>query len=309
MAFLDIPNLTEKIKKHVLTYKNSGSKFNEDGDDDLFNSLRPFLSNIVYNISTQSPTYWSAGGIRMESPDEFEECMVKIKKNAVQLGKGAFGAVYNVPVNTCLKHIPKKVKHVGVKIEALKSDYNPSQTPKRLQEVVEIAKKAGELGIGPKFYDCFVTIKDGAVKIIKSFEIINGKSWENTEWKSAEEKASAVDKLNDAIHKMNEAGIIHHDLHSGNVMVDTKGKIYIIDYDMAKFAENEEGNTIYEFNNTKNNPWTPPGALSDKGLKYIYNKLIEDGTIKVATVVNNSALNNSAVKNNSANKTRKNKKE
>lgn len=308
MAFLDIPNLTEKIKKLVSTYKNSTMKFNDDNDDELFNSLRPFLRNIVYNVSTQNPTYWSAGGIRMEAPDEFEECLVKIKKNAVQLGKGAFGAVYNVPVNTCLKHIPKKVKHVGVKIESLKSDYNPSQTPKRLKEVVEIAKRAGELNIGPKFYDCFVSVIEGEVKIIKSFEIIDGQSWGNTEWKTTEEKADAVDKLNDAIHKMNEAGIIHHDLHSGNVMVGTNGKIYIIDYDMAKYAGNEESDLIYEFNDTKNNPWMPPGALSDKGLKYIYTKLMEDGTIKV-TSANKSSVNNSPVNNSPGNKTRKNKKE
>jgi predicted Ser/Thr protein kinase len=284
---LDLPKLAERIREIAQTYRPGMAIFEDIEDNEesgsLFNTLSGFLRRIVLNLSAQDPIYWKAAGIRMESPEDFADCLGKIKQDAEMLGKGFYGTVYKVPTNSCLKNIPKKVTHVGVKMEILKPDYDVNQTPARLKEVTEIARQAAEIKVGPELYDFFVTVaKDGTVQIIKIFQIIEGKSWADTEWKTSAKKHAALEKLNIAIHKMNHIGIIHHDLHSGNVMVSKSGEVYIIDYDLARKVDNEESGLISEFNHEFGNPWEPKGAASTKGLKYIYNKLVEEGSIKIA---------------------------
>jgi tRNA A-37 threonylcarbamoyl transferase component Bud32 len=45
---------------------------------------------------------------------------------------------------------------------------------------------------------------------------------------------------------MNTNGIIHHDIHLENVMV-SKDKVYLIDFDLAHFAKEDEKNEIKMF--------------------------------------------------------------
>lgn len=291
---LDLPKLTERIREIAQTYMPSANKVEENGEPDgLFKSLSGFLRRIVLNVSAQDPKYWKDAGIRMESPEEFASCVGKIKKDAKVLGKGFYGTVYKVPTNSCIRNIPKKVTHVGVKMEILKPDYDANQTPERLKEVTEIARQAAEIKVGPALYDFFVTVaKDGTVQIVKIFQIIEGKSWADTEWATPAKKQASIEKLNIAIHKMNHKGIIHHDLHSGNVMVTNSGEVYIIDYDLARKVDNEESGLISEFNYASDNPWEPKGAASTKGLKYIYDKLVEEGSIKITEAVTASPKKN-----------------
>lgn len=98
-------------------------------------------------------------------------------------------------------------------------------------------------------------------------------------------KKVALEQLDKLIHKMNKAGIIHHDLHAGNVMVSKAGRVYIVDFDLAKLVENEESDRLNGFTGT--NSWGPKGIASEKGIQYIYTKLMETGAIKV----NNGAKN------------------
>jgi predicted Ser/Thr protein kinase len=207
----------------------------------------------------------------------------KIGENSKVLGQGMFGKVLNVKRDPCLKHLPADLSRVGLKIEALKQEWRAEQEPARLAEVTEIAKKAADLGIGPALYDVFVaTNKGGGVDIIKTIEIVNGTTWASTEWESPKQKAKALADLDKAIHTMNKAGIIHHDLHSENVMVSKTGKIYIIDYDMAKYVQEEEIRELSSFNSSVPAPWEPKGVVSDKGCLYVYKKLIEEGSIKLS---------------------------
>ena len=74
---------------------------------------------------------------------------------------------------------------------------------------------------------------------------------------------------------MNKAGIIHKDLHQGNIMITKKNKIYIIDFDLSRLVENAESNQIkylhsdYKYSNIDINL-----------LNFVYNNLISNGIIK-----------------------------
>lgn len=302
-APVDIPKLAVRIQEISKGFKNNTSVNFNVSQEPLFRTMQPFIRAIVIKNQTSNSEYWESAGIRMEDPETFKACLEKVKERTKLLGQGYYGKVFNVPTEKCIKYVPKGVKHVGVKVESIKPDGDENQAPDRLKEVTMIAKKAGDLQIGPKMYDSFVTIgDDGLVQIIKVFEIVDGTSWANTDWKTEKDKKAALEQLDKHIHKMNKAGIIHHDLHAGNVMVTKDGKVYIIDFDLAKRVENEESERLNGF--TGINSWGPKGVASNKGIQYIYKKLVEEGSIKV----NNSAKTSRASKSKRNNKTKKHNK-
>lgn len=285
-AAFDIPKLRERVKAIAATY-NESAKEDADGDSaleesNIYLSIRGVLRNLVLNVQATDPNYWRKAGLRMVDPTTFANCLDEVKKNSKVLGQGFYGRVLNVPTAKCFDQIPADVKHFGLKIEMMKWDFDRNQVPEQIKMGTDIAKKAGKLGIGPDFYDVFITTDtQGSVVIIKAFEIIDGESWMKKDWKEKEREAALV-KLDKTIGIMNKAGIIHHDLHPGNVMVAKTGEIYIIDYDLAKFAAAEEHSQLSAFNDTSR-PWEPTGVASDKGVLYVYKSLIEEGTIKLPT--------------------------
>jgi predicted unusual protein kinase regulating ubiquinone biosynthesis (AarF/ABC1/UbiB family) len=79
---------------------------------------------------------------------------------------------------------------------------------------------------------------------------------------------------------MNKVGIIHHDLHNGNVMVSKSGKVFIIDYDFAGFYKDEESEYIDRFNQDYQlNRDDSLNILSLDGIAYIYNTLVKEKTL------------------------------
>ena len=165
-----------------------------------------------------------------------------------------------------------------VKFSCNKPGYDTFQEPAQVKTGVAVAKKAHALGIAPALYDAFIVFDTDDIKIVKVYEIIKGVPWADKAWKPAA-KTKANAELQQTVTKMNRAGIIHHDLHPGNVMVTPKG-LQIIDFDRANFAKDEEQGYLPSFNSSFPSMWMPRGIASEKGIKYIYHKLVTEGTIR-----------------------------
>ena len=276
MAAINIPALIKRVGELVPTYIQTDSF--ELPADDANKSIRDALSAIVYNSIISMKSYWTDAGLRIENATEFQDCIDSAKQTP--LGSGAFGTVIKMPTRPCMsRRIPKGVKQVAIKIERLRSFWEYNQTPAKVREVFAIAKKAAALHIGPEMYDVFIVVgDDGIVKIVKVSEVVEGKPWDNVVWKSPAAKAVAVKKLAECVRKMNKAGILHHDLHSANIMVTKKGEIMIIDYDLATFAKNEEQAALGRINDSYST-YTPQGILSQEGINFLFQELVKDGTI------------------------------
>jgi len=278
---LDIPRLIERVteirKSHIPS--DPANIVNSEANEDPFaRIIKEELRKIIALSQFSDESYWKSANIRIESSSAFEACMKQVEKHTKLLGEGAFGKVLKIPANKCFKNVPSNVKHIGIKIEVVKMYVDNNQTPERLREVIKIGKKAGQLKIGPAVYDAFVVIGENTeTKIIKTFEVIEGQPWSKVEWKTPKTRENALKKLEAIIKKMNNAGIIHHDLHRNNVMINTKGDIYIIDFDLAKMARNEESNHIGMFNSPMR--WPGEVRLTDNSLNYIYDNLVKEGTI------------------------------
>jgi predicted Ser/Thr protein kinase len=315
-AAFDLPALAERIKVIAKTYKpnnnnnnnnnssrntrsnssnnnnsssnnnnsnsnsNSNNSNNSAADDDDQNLLKGLIGSLVVNNMAKDKSYWGRAGIRMVPASDFERCYTN---NAKVLGRGAYGKFMSVTADSCIRGIPPGVKNVGVKTEYIKNYYHPNQSPEAVIDAFRLAKRAAKIGVGPEIYDVFITTDfRGKAIIVKVAQIIDGKTWQNTEWETPEHQHAAAEALKILIRKMNEAGIIHHDLHGGNVMIDKSGRVYIIDYDQAKFSKNEEVKRISEFNSSFPDEYEAVGIASKEGIKYVYDKLVEEGSLKEA---------------------------
>ena len=278
---LDFVKLEERIiqllKKVPPSFENNSSTTSDY-------RLKGILGDLILKHVTSKSGYWESAGIQMHTEDSFMKCKAKYAKLGKVIGQGAFGIMMNVPSPICLPTIPKNVPHVAMKFETLQIPYDRFQSPEQVAEAYEISKRAAELGVGPKIYDSFVTLNDsGYAQIVKVFELLEGTSWIDTEWQSDKDKKKALTTLRSKIKTMNEAGIIHHDLHGGNIMVTKKGDVYIVDFDRANFVNREEVNTIRWLNNSVPNPDLPSDPLlQDKVTDFIYNTLYKEGSIQVA---------------------------
>ena len=281
-APVDIPALLERMRVIAKTYDPSVPFELREDLKTIFINFETFISGMLQTAISTQASFWKEGGIRMVDSSTVIACMKSLEAQTKPLGSGFFGSVFDVPVSRCLsditKNIPSGVKRVGIKIEALKQSFE-NQSPARVLEVFEIAKKAAKLDIGPAIYDVFVTLwDDGTVRIIKIFEIIRGTSWESTQWTSTKAKAKALRELDAHIHTMNKAGILHHDLHSGNVMVSKTGRVYIIDFDLATFSKDEEASTMYRFNDSYS---LSKGILSEEGTAFMFQALMDEGSLRL----------------------------
>jgi len=279
---VNIPALLERMRVIAKTYDPSVPFELREDLKTIFINYERFIPGMLQTATSTQASFWKEGGIRMVDSAAFIACMKSLEAQTKPLGSGFFGMVFDVPVSPCMsnitKHIPSGVKRVGIKIEALKQSFE-NQSPSRVSEVFEIAKKAAGLGIGPAIYDVFVTLwEDGTVRIIKIFEIIRGTSWESTQWTSTKAKTKALRQLDTHIHTRNKAGIIHHDLHSGNVMVSKTGRVYIIDFDLATFSKDEEASQMYRFNDSYS---FSKGVLSEEGVAFVFQTLIDEGSLRL----------------------------
>lgn len=72
--------------------------------------------------------------------------------------------------------------------------------------------------------------KHGKAASVMVIELIQGKSLHNTGAMSIKDFAIMAARLLSALHHMHSKGIVHNDLHRGNVMVEKNGNVKIIDF-------------------------------------------------------------------------------
>lgn len=242
----------------------------------FYNKIERVLQSFVNDILVKQPSFWNMHGIRTESAHEFKHCIYKIPKQ--EIGQGYFGTVFKVPVKTCIRNVPKGTEFIAMKFEKIDLSNN-NQTPEKLEETISITKKIAEMGIGPQLYDVFIVESGGLFFIARIYEYIEGDSWEIHKFKSNQSYIKALKTLTEHVKTINKHGILHRDLHTKNVMVTPSDKIYIIDFDLASYAENFDKESISFFDkNTENKLFA---NYIDIYTRHVYNELIKQKIIKL----------------------------
>lgn len=188
-----------------------------------------------------------------------EECLdLKMLKKAKVLGHGFFGIVFDIG------------KGLAMKVELVEDSA-------AVTDGVPIAVKAGNAKIAPKVHSWKVCDCGQATYLVIVMDKINGKTLQ--EWirkaksaKPQQKVVAAVRKALEAkIKKMTKIGIEHNDLHSGNIMVDSKNEPWIIDFTYRAGRDNMDALRMFD--------WMAPVQLNQIGA--IYDALVKEGTIHV----------------------------
>ena len=173
-----------------------------------------------------------------------DACLKEYKKMK-ELGSGAFGNV--------ILASKKKYKY-AIKIQNTNDpeiDYNME---------VEIAKKMGELGIGPKIYESYYCKDKEKYILFIVQDYINGGTL--GEWiENGKKFTPALKKqLIDKVDKMHKYGFFHNDLHDRNIFIQTyknkKPEIFIGDFGLSKtsqtFSQGNKNRDLIMINNVLN---------------------------------------------------------
>ena len=139
-----------------------------------------------------------------------------------KLGSGMYGDVF---------HASKNNKEYAIKVQTLNELVNDNSitTFKKLNKEIEISKKMGELGIGPKIFDVYYCNDSDLFKLYIIMQNMN----EGTlaDWKSNPDNkftSQLKKELQKKLDIMHKNGYYHRDIHDNNVLINNnKGKIEI----------------------------------------------------------------------------------
>jgi len=123
------------------------------------------------------------------------------KDGATLFKEGGFGSISEVCSKTDCRYVAKVIP---LAIPSVKKSF--------MREAV-IAPVMGEVGIGPKIHDVFTCLNAGFI-IMDTWEGSLGKLLE----KEKRLKQKDLEQIGVLIDKMHRLGVIHNDMHSGNIL-------------------------------------------------------------------------------------------
>jgi len=267
---INLPLLIRKVKHHLPKY-NSQKEY-PIANDPYFSMMEDMLRHSVLQSVISDPSYWKDSGIRYVPYETF--CANFHQKHF--LGEGSYGMVYKVSNKPCIANLPD-VHTVCIKYEVINS-HTIFQKPSQIKMSIDIIHLASELGIGPKLYDYFISEDEfNQCTLVKVYEFIDGDTWFHSTWPTKSDYQIKVAELKDLVKRMNAAGIIHNDLHLNNVMINSAGRVYIIDYDRAVFATEYE--TIKMEEKLVTSDVNTLGVFDAKCIRFLYLSMVKDGSI------------------------------
>jgi tRNA A-37 threonylcarbamoyl transferase component Bud32 len=120
-----------------------------------------------------------------------------------------------------------------------------TKTIARRYDTLEIAKKAGSLGIGPKVVHGYECVQGKHVYFITVMEFLEGETYVEFHRNHKNEKellSTIASEIQSKVEKLNKNNILHKDLHGENIIVVQKGNKYtpmLIDFGNAEYARDK----------------------------------------------------------------------
>lgn len=187
------------------------------------------------------------------------------------VGKGVQGS-------TWLTKDKKRLFKVG-KV-GLREEHGLTRKFEEARTEFAISEAAGDLGFGPKVHDAYFCCDEyqNDCYYVILMDYVPGKSLWEWHRKASPSKREAMRKeVLDMVHRLNDAGIEHADLHAENVIVSSEtGRPIIIDYGMASWARAERVKDELSINRF----FSETSTLQDTA-EYVAKILIQKGLIKI----------------------------
>eukprot|EP00873_Tetraselmis_striata_P026983 jgi/Tetstr1/447247/TSEL_034684.t1 len=161
-------------------------------------------------------------------------CLSKFK-DVRKVDKGSYGNVYT--------GYQRSTKY-AIKQVSLDPSLYEEIGPESIKRELEITEAMGRAGVGPKVVDTFVCRTLGRPHLYMVLEFFNQRSlWDFVQDGNILEK-NEIRRIAALIEKMHDAGVIHSDLHAGNILVhensDGTLKFAVGDFGMAYYTDDME---------------------------------------------------------------------
>lgn len=276
MTTINTALLKIKIKEYVTEFHEKKQKLKRKRYEEI-PFLRGFINKIITSLELVNLVKQTNIKLKTIQIGENElNCLKEPLKVKKVLGKGAFGTVFKVDNKTAVKITNLNMyQQFGLDVD------------KSIESEYKICRLAGELGIGPHVYDTYNCCGAfGNCYSIMYMEMIHGKtlaSWLDDNHSTVEIKR-VFDHLETAINTLHKNGIVHNDLHPGNIYVKQENKkvigVYLIDFGLSSDLKNAT-NMLYS---------------SDKEvLNYIHERYFQPDTeiysYVVARLIDNKDIN------------------
>lgn len=235
MAKINLAVIDDSIDKFTKEYYSKPVKIKVPKE--RLQEVSFFISMFNDRISNSLHKYELKGMnmVRIRDGDDKTKCISE--KIIGELGRGSYGRVYKISDTVAVKLISlggraaAEYDHILTQKQDLKDFINNEYA---------IAKKAGDLGVGPKIYkmhSCCAQIE--GCYVVMSMEYLDlCKTLYEVQDALPEKEVETLNKiLSKKIRLLHANGIYHNDIHAGNVMVRFKNNAiidaFIIDYGRA----------------------------------------------------------------------------
>jgi len=263
-------------------------------DPFLRNSLQTMVNDFIDTVKGRKFQFITASKLLPESASDIDACLCNSTKNKSKnknnnIGSGYFGNVYEINKETCAPafgtNSPKNAHYAVKVVKILSNSWN--KLPDSIEiwdNEVKLATLAGTLGVGPKVYKSFLCTRQDETIGILVMDIIRGEKL--SEWRKNASEAdllTANTLVKSALQKLHSVGIIHHDLHMGNVLIVPASKkggvsaVYIVDFGMANLVSDLQQHDLEDLYTLVDGREPADGPLSLR----ILSALIADKTIRI----------------------------
>ena len=139
----------------------------------------------------------------------------------------AYGVVYDTCCGENCDHVTKIVPFV--ENESNREVVRPDQ----FMEELTFQAEAAALGVAPAIRNVYLTPTHGMVVMDRMSKSFFTAITDAIEDRNASEGARVANQLGAALFALHRNGILHMDVHEGNVMLDSKGDVKLIDFGIA----------------------------------------------------------------------------
>lgn len=216
-------------------YENLYKKLNSKNIN-RFNNIKTIINRVIYDKETQTSHKKNIQVLKKKLPKlkVYEQCDKVEYKTMDIIGKGSFGTVFSLR-----NHPDKIVKTIDITNYNISVEFDYNSLNMLVSEIL-IMDKLNNTDISPKLYDYFICSSEDKLILCLIQEKMDSslRDWIQKGNTLNDSHKIQLIKKTKQLHKL---GILHKDIHDGNILVNTidnKVNLYLADFGISKTFEN-----------------------------------------------------------------------
>jgi tRNA A-37 threonylcarbamoyl transferase component Bud32 len=240
---IEIIKILTKIVKRIskLTTNQLNNLFKKYDNLDLNHKQYDKINKIINLFNTVNNRIEISKKVNLIHANNFNKCFKNYYKIKL-LGEGDKGKVYLTEIYNKNHLRFKSQKKYAIKVQRIEIS-----KLKDLYQEISILKKLSNLQIAPKFYDYWICFNNNNYYLFIVMDYLKYGTLNNWIESGHIITYDDIKKIDFKLNKMHKAGILHNDLHFGNIIIDFKNNntdFYFIDFGLSKNLKKQNYNSF-----------------------------------------------------------------